>query len=185
LRRLRTICFSRSFASPPLRPLLLPRRSTTLLGLPPLPLGGSYSPHFGPPPPGALRQPTSFRGVTVVVAAVVTRVDAVARRAAEEAPRVAPSGHLSTNLGLAPSTCRPSHPRVPRPLAPPPLSRSSLPLHLRQRPRHLPSLSRGSFPFRGLQPSPCGGPWTNGWDTLSLASSFSTMTLAPPTSVSH
>jgi hypothetical protein len=28
------------------------------------------------------------------------------------------------------------------------------------------------------------GPWTNGWDTQSLASSFSTMTLAPPTSVS-
>jgi hypothetical protein len=43
--------------------------------------------------------------------------------------------------------------------APPPtLSRSSLPLHLRQRSRHLPSLSRGSFPFRGLRPSPCGGP---------------------------
>jgi hypothetical protein len=34
------ICFSRSFASPPLRPPLPPRRSTALLGLPPLPPGG-------------------------------------------------------------------------------------------------------------------------------------------------
>jgi hypothetical protein len=42
-------------------------------------------------------------------------------------------------------------------LAPPPLNRSSLLLHLRQRPRHLLSRSRGSFPFRGLRPSPCGG----------------------------
>jgi hypothetical protein len=33
------ICFSRSFASPPLRPPLPPRRSTALLGLPPLPPG--------------------------------------------------------------------------------------------------------------------------------------------------
>jgi hypothetical protein len=28
------------------------------------------------------------------------------------------------------------------------------------------------------------GPWINGWDTQSLARSFSTMTLAPPTAVS-
>jgi hypothetical protein len=34
------ICFSRSFASPPLRPSLPPRRSTALLGLLPLPPGG-------------------------------------------------------------------------------------------------------------------------------------------------
>jgi hypothetical protein len=104
------------------------------------------------PPPRALRQPTGSGGVAV------ERVDAVARRATEAALRVVPSGHLSTTCELAPSTCGPGHPRVPRPLAPPPLSRSSLPLHLRQRPRHLPSLSRGSFPFQGLRPNLCGGP---------------------------
>jgi hypothetical protein len=115
--------------------------------------GGSSSPHFGP------RRLELFgsllaRGGGVVVA----RVDTVARRVAEAALWVVPSDHLSTTCGLAPSTCGPGRPRVPRPLAPPPLSRSSLPLHLRQRPPHLPSLSRGSFPFRGLRPSPCGGP---------------------------
>jgi hypothetical protein len=38
----------RLFASSPLRPPLPPRRSTARLGLPPLTLGGSSSPHFGP-----------------------------------------------------------------------------------------------------------------------------------------
>jgi hypothetical protein len=45
------------------------------------------------------------------------------------AHQVALSGHPSTTRGLAPFTCGPGRPRVPRPLAPPPLSRSSLPLH--------------------------------------------------------
>jgi hypothetical protein len=119
----------------------------------PLPPGGSSSPHFGPPSPGTLRQPNG----SGEVADVVARVDPVTRQAAE-ARQVVPSGHLSTTRGLAPSTCSMGRPRVPRPLAPPPLSRSSLSLHLRQRPRHLLSLSRGSFPFWGLRPSPCGGP---------------------------
>jgi hypothetical protein len=99
-----------------------------------------------------------LRGVAVVVAAVVARVDAVARRAIEAIHRVAPNGHPSTTRGLAPSRCGPGRPRALRPLVPPPLSRFSLSLHLRRRPRHLPSLSKGSFPSQGLRPHPCGGP---------------------------
>jgi hypothetical protein len=74
------------------------------------------------------------------VAAMVARVDAVARRAAEAAL----SGPLFTTRGLAPFTCGPGRPGPPA--------------------------------------QPVWGPWTNGWDTQSLANSF-TMTLAPPTSV--
>jgi hypothetical protein len=103
---------------------------------------------LAPLPPGAYRQPTGSGGVAV----------AVARRAAGAALRVALSGHPSTTRGLAPSTCGPGHPRVPRLLAPPHLRMSCLPLHRRLRLRPLPSLSSGSFPSRGLRPSPCGGP---------------------------
>jgi hypothetical protein len=121
---------------------------------PPLPPGGSSSPHSGLPPFGALRQPTGSGGVAVVVAAVVARVDA----AAGAIHRVAPSGHPSTTRGLAPSRCSPDRPRAPRPLALSPLSKFSLPLHLWRCPRHLPSLSRCSFPSQGLRPHPCGDP---------------------------
>jgi hypothetical protein len=95
-------------------------------------------------------------GVTVVAAAVVARVDAVARRAAEAIHRVASSGHPSTTRGLAPSRCGPGHPRAPRPLALPPLSRFSLPLHLRRCPRHLPSHSRAPSPPRASSPTRVG-----------------------------
>jgi hypothetical protein len=49
--RPRMICFSRSFASPPLRPALPPRHSTALLGLPPLPPGGAPLHRTSPPAP--------------------------------------------------------------------------------------------------------------------------------------
>jgi hypothetical protein len=96
---------------------------------------------------------------------------------------VALSGHPSTTRGLAPSTCGPVHPRVPRLLAPPP-------------PTGLLCCSTACCAFGPSStsvgaPSPPEafgparvGPWINGWDTQSLASSFSTMTLAPPTMVS-
>jgi hypothetical protein len=126
--------------------------ATVLLGLPPMPPGGV--PLLRTLVPRRLELFGSLLAPGGGVAAVVARVDAVARRAAEAAP----SGPLFTIRGLAPFTCGPGRPRVPRPLAPPPLSGSSLPLILRQRPRHLLSLSRGSSPFRNLRPSPCGGP---------------------------
>jgi hypothetical protein len=44
---------------------------------------------------------------------------------------------------------------APRPAT---LSRFFLSLHLQRCPRHLPSLSRGSFPSQGLQPHTYGGP---------------------------
>jgi hypothetical protein len=100
-----------------------------------------------PPPSGAPRQATGSEGVTVA------RVDAVG-----VALRVVLSGHPSTTCGPAPFTCGPGRPRVPRPLAPSPLSRPSSPLHLRWRPRLLPNLSKGSCRSQGLRPSPCGGP---------------------------
>jgi hypothetical protein len=53
-----------------------------------------------------------------VAAATVARVVAVARLVSEAALQVALSGHPSTTHGLAPSTCGPGHPRVPRLLAP-------------------------------------------------------------------
>jgi hypothetical protein len=43
---------------------------------------------------------------------------------------------------------------------------------------------QGLLPLPGPPAQPVWGPWTNGWDTQSLANSFSTMTLTPPTSVS-
>jgi hypothetical protein len=113
---------------------------------PPLPPGGSSSPHFGPPPPGALRQPTGSGGVAVVVAAVVARVDAVARRAAEAIHRVAPSGHPSTTRGLAPSRCGPGRPQAPRPLAPPPSAGFFC--------RSTSSGALGTFPASAGAPSP-------------------------------
>jgi hypothetical protein len=53
-----------------------------------------------------------------------------------------------------------------------------LPLPRRLRPR------QGLLPLSGPPAQPVWGAWTNVWDTQSLASSFSMMTLAPPTSVS-
>jgi hypothetical protein len=47
-----------------------------------------------------------------------------------------------------------------------------------------PQPQQGLLPHLGSSDQPMWGPWTNGWDAQSLASSFSTMTLAPPTSVS-
>jgi hypothetical protein len=103
-------------------------------------------------------------GLAAAVTAVVARADAVAvaRREAVVAHWVALSGHPSTTRGLAPFTCGPSRLRVPRPLTPPPLSRSSLPLHPRRHPRLLPSLSKVFCHSRGLRPSPCGGPGLTG-----------------------
>jgi hypothetical protein len=46
-----------------------------------------------------------------------------------------------------------------------------------------PQPQQGLLPLPGSPAQPMWGPWTNGWDAQSLASS-STMTLAPPTSVS-
>jgi hypothetical protein len=112
-------------------------------GRPPRPLHRTPA----PPPSGAPRQATGSEGVTVA------RVDAVG-----VALRVVLSGHPSTTCGPAPFTCGPGRPRVPRPLAPSPLSRPSSPLHLRWRPRLLPNLSKGSCRSQGLRPSPCGGP---------------------------
>jgi hypothetical protein len=43
---------------------------------------------------------------------------------------------------------------------------------------------QGLLPLPGPPSPPVWGPWTNGWDAQSLTSSFSTMTPAPPTSVS-
>jgi hypothetical protein len=82
------------------------------------------APRVVPLPPGgflftALRSPAAWSSSTAYWlwggAVVVATVDVVARRAAEAAPRVVPSGHLSTTRGLAPSTCGPGRPRVPRP----------------------------------------------------------------------
>jgi hypothetical protein len=42
---------------------------------------------------------------------------------------------------------------------------------------------QGLLPLPGPPSPSVWGPWTNGWDVQSLASSFSTMTLAPPTLV--
>jgi hypothetical protein len=46
-----------------------------------------------------------------------------------------------------------------------------------------PQPQQGLLPLPGPPAQPVWGPWANGWDTQSLANS-STMTLAPPTSVS-
>jgi hypothetical protein len=129
--------------------------TTTLYNAPrAAPSGGGVPPHRTPAPlpSGALRQTASFGGLAVA------RADALAvdRRAAVVAHRVALSGHPSTNRGLAPFTCGPGRPRVPRPLTPPPLSRSSLLLHPRRHPRLLPSLSKVYYHSWGLRPSPCG-----------------------------
>jgi hypothetical protein len=48
-----------------------------------------------------------------------------------------------------------------------------------------PQPQQGLLPLSGSPTQPMWGPWTNGWDTQSLTSSFSMMTLAPPTSVSN
>jgi hypothetical protein len=48
-----------------------------------------------------------------------------------------------------------------------------------------PQPQQGLIPLPGSPTYPMWGPWTTGWDAQSLASSFSTMTLAPPTSVSN
>jgi hypothetical protein len=100
----------------------------------------------------------------LVAAVAVARVDAVAVACWEAmvAHRVALSGHPSTTRGLAPFTCGPGRPWVPRPLAPPPLSRSSLPLHPRRHRRLLPSLKKVLCLSRGLRPSPCGVPGLTG-----------------------
>jgi hypothetical protein len=94
------------------------------------------------------------------LAATITRANAVAVdcRAAVVAFQVVINGHPSTTRGLAPFTCGSGRLRVPRPLTPPPLSRSSLPLHLWWHPRLLPSLNKVFYRSRGLRPSPCGGP---------------------------
>jgi hypothetical protein len=47
-----------------------------------------------------------------------------------------------------------------------------------------PQPQQGLLPLPRPSAHPLWGPWTNGWDAQSLASFFSTMTLAPPTSVS-
>jgi hypothetical protein len=122
--------------------------------------GGVPAPRTpAPPPSGAPRQTAGFGGLTAEVVVVVIRADAVAMacREAVVVPRVALSGHPSTACGLAPFTCGPGRPWVPRPLAPPPLSRSSLPLHPRRHPRLLPSLSKVFCHSWGLRPNPCGG----------------------------
>jgi hypothetical protein len=110
--------------------------------------GGVLLPALRPRCPLELRDRLLASGALAAAnAAVVARADAVAVacREAVVAPRVALSGHPSTTRGLAPFTCGPGCPRVPRPLAPPPLSRSSLPLHPRRHPWLLPSLGRYSI----------------------------------------
>jgi hypothetical protein len=151
---------------------------------PPLPPGGSSSPHFGPPPPGALRQPTGSGGGS----------RSWSRPWSQEWTRW-PTGRPRPFTGWLPVAIllQPvdwHHPDVAR----------AVRRHLGPSPRHPQQVffvapppavpSAPSQPQQGLLPLPgplaphVWGPWTNGWDTQSLANSFSTMTLAPPTSVS-
>jgi hypothetical protein len=96
LRRPRMICFSRSFASPPLRPPLPPRRSTACLRMPPPTLEGFLFTALRPRRPlelhGRLLAPGVMVATTIARAAAV----AVARRATGVALRVVLSGHPST-----------------------------------------------------------------------------------------
>jgi hypothetical protein len=70
------------------------------------------------------------------------------------------------------SSPRPAAPQQVFFVAPPPAAPSAPP-----------QPQQGLLPLPGPPAPPVWGPWTNGWDTQSLANS-STMTLAPPTSVS-
>jgi hypothetical protein len=114
--------------------------------------GGSYSPHSGPAALWSSVTDCWLRGGGGGLA--VARADAVA--VARREVVVALSGHPSTTRGLAPFTCGPGRPRVPRPLAPPPLTRSSLPLHPRRHPRLLPSLSKVFCHSQGSDPAHVG-----------------------------
>jgi hypothetical protein len=85
------------------------------------------------------------------------------------------TGTIQMWLGPSASTSAP-RPATPQEVffaAPPPAAPSAPP-----QPR------QGLLPLPGPPAPPVWGPWTNGWDTQSLANSFSTITLAPPTSVS-
>jgi hypothetical protein len=130
--------------------------STARLGLPPMTKGGSSSPHFGP---------------TALWSSSTAYWLPGGRGRGRSRGRKSGRGGTSRGRGSSPGgsqwpsfynpwtgTIRmwPGHPRVLWPLAPPPLSRSSLVVHRKLCPRLFSSLSRGSFHSRGLQPSQCG-----------------------------
>jgi hypothetical protein len=82
--------------------------------------------------------------------------------------------HMWPGPSAGASAPRPATPQQVLFAAPPPAAPSAPP-----------QPQQGLLPLPGPPAPPVWGPWTNGWDTQSLADSFSTMTLAPPTSVSN
>jgi hypothetical protein len=176
--------FSRSFASPPLRTLLPPWRSTACLGLPPLTLGRFLFTTLWP-----------HRPLELFASLLAPGGHGRGRGHSRKSGHGDPSGGRGSSPGGSqwPFLYNPWTGTIhmwPGPSAGvvAPRSATSQSVFFAASPPAAPSTplqpQQGLLLLLGPPAQPVWGPWTNGWDAQSLASSFSTMTLAPPTSIS-